>query len=100
MKNLDVIVHSAIHNFQLDSAKTSMMLMVFSVRLATALDLKVWHPALCSGSTVTNVVGGGTIIVPSRKIRDFFFNDMLVCMFMHFNCLRSYVEQSSCSRVF
>ena len=27
MKNLDVIVHNAVHNFQLNSEKTSMMLM-------------------------------------------------------------------------
>ena len=68
MKNLDVIVHNAVHNFQLDSAKTSIMLIVFSVRFATALNLKVWHPALCSGSTVTSMVCGCTIIVSSRKM--------------------------------
>ena len=68
MKNQDVIVHNAVHNFQLDSAKTSMMLMVFSVRLATALNLKVGHLALCSGSTVTSVVCGCTIIVSFRKM--------------------------------
>ncbi len=63
----DVIVHNADHNFQLDSTKTSMILMVFSVRFATVLNLKVGHPALCSGSTVTSVVCGCTIIVSSRK---------------------------------
>ena len=45
-----------------------MMLMVFCARLATALDLKVWHPAQCSGSTVTSVVCGCTIIVSSKKM--------------------------------
>ena len=75
--------------------------MVFSVRLATALNLKVRHLALCSGSTVTSVVCGCTIIVSSRKmlsvanmcavivqqlvIEFCCFNDVLVCMFMHFN---------------
>ena len=53
--------------FQLDSAKTSMMLMVFSVKFDTALNLKVWHLALCSGSTVTSVVCGCTM-VSSKKI--------------------------------
>ena len=68
MKNLDIIVNNAVHNFQLDSAETSMMLMVFSVRLATALNLKVWHLALCSGSTVTSVVCGCTIVESSIKM--------------------------------
>ena len=58
-----LIVHNAVHNFQLESAITSMMLMVFSVRFAIALNLKVLHPALCFGSTVTSVVCGCTIIV-------------------------------------
>ncbi len=68
MNNLDVIVHHAVHNFQLDSAKTLMMLMVFSEKFSTARDLKVWHLALCSGSTVTSVACGCTIIVSSRKM--------------------------------
>ena len=55
------------HNFQLDSAKTSMMLMVFSVKFDTALNLKVWHPALCSGSTVTSVVCGCTIVSTKKN---------------------------------
>ena len=85
---------------------TSMMLMVFSVRLAIALNLKVLHRALCFGSTVTSVVCGCTIIVfqkndVSRKYmcsdcsansHCFFFNDVLVYMFMHFNCLRSCMD--------
>ena len=100
-----LIVHNAVHNFQLDSAVTSMMLMFFSLRFAIALNLKVLHPALCFGSTVTSVVCGCTIIIfqkydVSRKYMcsdcsansHCIFNDVLVCMFMHFNCLRSCME--------
>ena len=58
-----LIVHNAVHNFQLDSMITLMMLMVFSVRFSIALNLKVLHPALCFGSAVTSVVCGCTIIV-------------------------------------
>ena len=58
-----LIVHNAIHNFQLDSTMTSMMLTVFSVRFAIALNLKVLHQALCFGLTVTSVVCGCTTIV-------------------------------------
>ena len=86
--------------------------MVFSVRFATALNLKVWDLALCSGSTVTSEVCRCTIIVSSRKMMSvanmcavivhqiaielFFFNDVLVSMFIHFNCLRSCVDPITC----
>ena len=80
---------------------------------------------------MTSVVCECTIIVSSRKMMSvvnmcavivqqiatellFFFNDVLVCVFMHLNCLRSCVDASipipetevmcgckhSCSRVF